>query len=92
MNDFRAVLAISVFCLSLYLIYDLWANSFNIYVFLGCLLGFVIAHYLWPKNTDSESHWYDALELVVDLPFRSMALALRGLGRISGRDGVDVDL
>lgn len=92
MNDFRAVLAISVFCISLYLIYDLWANAFNIYVFIACLLGFVIAHHLWPKNRDSESHWYDALELIIDFPFRAIALTLRRLGRLSGKDGVDVDL
>ena len=92
MNDFRAILAIFVFCISLYLIYDLWANGFSIYVFLPCILGFVVAHYLWPKERDSESHWYDALELIIEFPFRTIALALRGLSRLSGKDGVDVDI
>lgn len=92
MNDFRAVLAIFAFSIGLYLIYDLWANAFSMYVLLGCIFGFIIAHYLWPKQRDYESHWYDALELVIDLPFRTIAFALRGLSRIVGKDGVDVDI
>jgi len=92
MNDFRAALAVFVYCISLYLIYDLWANGFSIYIVLACLLGFVTAHYLWPKERSGESAWYEALELIIDLPFRTIAFSIRGLGRLSGKDGVDLDV
>lgn len=92
MNDFRAVLAIFAFSVSLYLIYDLLTNAFSIYILMACIFGFVIAHFLWPKQRDYESHWYDALELIIDLPFRAIAFALRGIGRVVGKDGVDVDI
>ena len=92
MNDFRAVLAIFFFCVSLYLIYDLWANTFDIFVLLACILGFAAAHYLWPKERDSENTWYDYLEFIIDLPFRTIAFTIRGLSRLFGKESVDVDI
>ena len=94
MNEFRVFISVSLFCISSYLAYDLFANGFNLVVLVTCIFGYVLVHYIWPKHKDDDSAWYDLLEIVVDLPFRAMATLLRSIGRIAksanGDTGIDL--
>jgi intein/homing endonuclease len=92
MNDCIAVIAIFIFFVSSYLVYDLFSNGFNIFVLLGALIGYLIVHFIWPKNRNSESVWYDSLEFIFDLPYRTIALFLRGLFSWGRKGDIDVDL
>lgn len=94
MNDLRALIATALFCISLYLVVDLIAHGFSWAVLCAALAGFVLAHYVWPPKRDDEAAWFDWLELVVDLPFRSIALLVRGIGKmIRNSDGdIGIDL
>lgn len=82
MNELRALLASGLFATGVYLIYDLLAHGFDLAVLIGCAAGFVLAHWVWPRDGSAEASWYDMLEWVVDMPYRAMALALRALGRL----------
>ncbi len=92
MEYIRAVTATLLFCFSSYLIYDLFSNGFSWIVLGFCLGGYTAAHYLWPKNHGIDLDWLDYLELVVDFPFRAMALAIRSFGRISRKCDADIDI
>ncbi|WP_028865367.1 hypothetical protein [Psychromonas aquimarina] len=94
MNEFRVFLAVVIFFISTYLVFDLFANGFDWIVLVFALVGYILIHYIWPKDKESESVWYDLLEYVVDLPFRTMAYMIRLLGRIvRGSDGdIGIDL
>lgn len=94
MSVVRVILAIVVFCISSYLVYDLFANGFSWAVLFFCISGYVLVHYIWPKRAFRDSGWYDVLEMVIDLPYRTIAVVLRSIGRIfRGGDGdIGVDL
>ena len=94
MNEFRVFVAVTLFCISSYLVYDLFANGFNWVVLVICILGYILVHYIWPKHRDDESAWYDFLEILVDFPFRAMAALLRTVGKISksGDGDIGIDL
>lgn len=92
MDELRVFLATVVFSISCYLVFDLAANGFNWSVLISCLIGFVLVHYIRPKNAPGESHWYDILELIIDLPYQAMAFALRALLRGSRTGDGDVGI
>ncbi|MCP4321620.1 MAG: hypothetical protein GY787_07170 [Alteromonadales bacterium] len=94
MNEFRVFLATVVSIICSYLVFDLVINGFDWIVLTVIVIGFFSVHYIWPKNKESESVWYDLLEYVVDLPFRTIAYLVRSLGRIfKGADGdIGLDL
>lgn len=89
MDSIRVIIAILVFSISSYLVYDLIANGFSWMVLLVCIAGYLSAHYVWPKRHES-SAWYDAIELMIDLPFRAIALFFRTIGRLFKSADVDV--
>ena len=80
MNNFRVFLATSIFIMSSYFIFDLIFYGFDWLLLFASIFGYVIAHYIWPPKHDGESHWYDLLEYVVDLPFRILGSSLRAIG------------
>ncbi|WP_144393897.1 hypothetical protein [Pleionea sediminis] len=92
MNNFRVFLSISVFSISLYLIFDLIIYSFDWILLLLSVVGFACAHYLWPPKQDDESAWYDMLEIIVEFPFRAIALFFRELFKIFKNTDSDFDL
>ncbi len=93
MDVLRVIVAIVVFCVSSYLVYDLFASGFSWAVLVSCVGGFVLVHYIWPKKGAEDSEWYDILEIVIDLPYRTIALAIRAIGKmLKGSDGIDIDL
>jgi hypothetical protein len=85
--------ALTLFCLGAYLVFDLFVSGFNLVVLLTAVGCFVLTHYLNPglnRRDDWFSIW-DVLDIVIELPFRSVALALRLIGRLL-RDGSPADL
>ena len=92
MNELRIVIAVSLFLCSCYLVYDLIANGFHWAVLIACVGGFILAHYCWPKHSDGDSWWYDLLDLIINLPFRTIAVLLRSIGRVKKDGGVDIDI
>jgi hypothetical protein len=88
MDDVRAVIAIFISCVSGYLVYDLLSNGFSWGVLCAAIIGFLLVHLIWPKRRDYESVWYYGLEYIFDLPYRCIALFVRGIGKIlKGSDG-----
>ncbi len=92
MNKFRVVIAIMIFSVSSYLLYDLIANGFEWFVLFVVIGGYVLVHFAWPKSRADERAWYDVLEIIFDLPYRLIALLVRSIGRIfkDGDVGIDV--
>ncbi len=87
MDVIRGIVAVLIFCSSSYLVYDLLAVGFSWPVLLVCIGGFILAHYIWPKNIDSDNEWCDVVGFIVDLPYRSLALAIRSVGKVLKSDG-----
>lgn len=79
MNDLRALLAIALWLISAYLIYDLVVEGFDWVVMLASVSGFWLAHVVWPSGHGHEDHWYDVFELIIDLPFKAIAKMLRAI-------------
>ena len=94
MDAFRVIISIVIFTFSSYLVFDLFINGFNWFVFLACVAGYLLVHYTWPKKQTGDSPWYDVLELIIELPFRAFSSLLRGLGKLfrSGDGDFDIDL
>ena len=90
MDDFLAVVAIFISCISGYLVFDLFYTGFSWAVLLSAVFGFLIVHVIWPKKQDGDSAWYDALEYIFDFPYRLMAALVRGI--VKGGDAVGLDL
>ena len=81
MNEFRVFIAVLVFSISTYLVYDLIVNGFNWVLLFFCIGGYISVHYIWPKKSDDESLWFEALEFIFDFPFRVISGHLRTVGR-----------
>lgn len=92
MDEVRVFIATIVFCISLYLGYDLFANGFSWFVLIACLGGFVLVHYIRPRNSSADSNWYDIFEIIIDLPYQAMAVALRAITRSSRGSSGDVGI
>lgn len=94
METFRVIAATSVFCLSSYLVYDLFAQGFSWPTLIFCVAGYLAAHYIWPKKHTDNNGWYDVLEVLIDLPYRAVAMAIRGIGKLfrhaDGDIGIDL--
>jgi hypothetical protein len=92
MNNFRVLLSITLFITSFYLVYDLIFLGFDWFLLLCAIGGFVGTHYLWPAKHDEASHWYDSLEYIIELPFRTIALFIRSIGAIFKNADSGIDL
>lgn len=94
MGFLRVILATSLFCISTYLIYDLFAYGFSWTVLFFCIAGYLLVHFTWPKDYGIDSDWLEILEFVVDLPYRVIALALRSIGKAirSSDNDIGIDL
>ena len=78
--------------MSSYFVFDLIFYGFDWLLFIVTILGYVLAHYIWPPKFDDESHWYDLLEHVVDLPFRILVNTIRGIGSVFKNSDSSFDL
>ncbi|KXI29167.1 hypothetical protein AX660_13530 [Paraglaciecola hydrolytica] len=92
MNSLRVFLSSLIFILSCYFLIDLLLYGFDWLLLLCSLVGFVCAHYLWPPKHDDETSWYDTVEVVIEFPFRAIALLLRGLAKIFKNADSGLDL
>lgn len=94
MDDLRVIIAICIFSVSSYLVYDLFANGFNWYVLAASIMGYLLVHYIWPSKNTEDSSWYDSLEIIFDLPYRAIAIFFRGIGRLfrSSDGDIGIDL
>ncbi len=94
MYTFRLVLSLCLFCVGLYLIFDLFLSGFNFIILISSIICFVLAHYLKPKESESEdlSTLSELVNLIVDIPFRAIAFALRSIGRVFKGDVDSIDL
>jgi len=90
MDDFLAVVAIFISCISGYLVFDLLYSGFSWPVLFCVIAGFILVHIIWPKKQDEDSAWYHALEFVFDFPYRFTAACIRGVVK-GGGDAVDLD-
>jgi hypothetical protein len=94
MDDWlRLTLALLFFCLGIYLCIDLYLSGFDLIIFMAAPLCFTLAHILKPKQRDDDAYAIiDAVDIILDIPYRAIALALRGLGRLLRGDIDSVDL
>jgi hypothetical protein len=90
MDDFLAVVAIFIFCISGYLVFDLFYTGFSWAVLLSAIGGFSLVHAIWPKKHDEDSAWYDALEYIFYFSYRFTVACIRGI--VKGGDTVGFDL
>lgn len=94
MDEVRVIIAAIIFCICTYLVYDLFANGFNFWVLLAIIVGYTLVHYIWPRGKKEDSTWFDLLEIILDLPYKTFAFVLRSIGRLfrGGDGGVDIDI
>ncbi len=94
MDELRTILAVALFATGCYLVYDMIAHGFSAYVLLGDILSFWLVHHLLPKRSqrqDSATGFIDYLDLLLDLPYKAVALLLRSVGSLLNK-GPDIDL
>jgi hypothetical protein len=68
--------------------------GFSLPVLLFCIGGFVLVHFLLPKKSSVDEGFYEIFDLVLDLPYRTIATIIRSIGRLfrDGDGGVDLDI
>ena len=90
----RFLLAIAAFVLGCYGICDMTINGFSGYVLLTVIVSFALAHYIKPssrKDSKPDAYdWFDALDFIIDIPFRLIVHSIRALGRIAKDGDLDV--
>ena len=82
-DGIRLLLAVLLFCLGIYLVWDLFAAGFDLIVLASSLLCFVVAHYIKPKSSDRDdaSAVWDILDFIVDIPFKAISIFLRAISK-----------
>jgi hypothetical protein len=94
MDEMRFLLALLLFCLGVYLIWDLFANGFSWAVLLASIICFIATHYVKPTSNrnDDSSSVLDVIEIIFDLPYQAIALLIRGIGKVlkGGADLTDL--
>lgn len=88
MDLLRILLSICVFCISAYLAVDLFVYGFSLPVLLFCIGGFVLVHFLRPKKSSVDNGFYEIVDLVLDLPYRTIATIIRSMEGCSAMEMV----
>lgn len=93
LDEIRLFVAVLLFCLGVYLVWDLFAAGFDLIVLASSLLCFVVAHYIKPKSDDREdsSVVWDILDFIVDIPFKTISIFLRAITKPSKGDADGFD-
>ncbi len=83
LDDLRLLLAVALFCLGLYLCWDLLATGFNLWIVLSALGCFIAAHFVKPNRADRDTgnSLINVMEFIVDIPYSLIAKFLRALFR-----------
>jgi hypothetical protein len=93
-NELRLLLAVLLFCLGIYLIWDLFVAGFDFIVLVSSIICFIAAHYVKPKSDDRDepSAVWDLVDLIVDIPFRTISIFLRAISKPFKGDVDGIDL
>jgi hypothetical protein len=96
MYNLRIFLAVAVFCISSYLVLDLFSNGFSFTLLLAALFGFILAHFLLPKkrkkDDNDELDLIDLIQNIIDLPYKAMSYFFRKIGRFSKERDSNIDI
>lgn len=88
----RLLLAVFFFVLGIYFVADLFLSGFSWLLLIAAIGCFLLAHYIKPQNDHEDySTAFDIIDLLIDIPFRTIALTVRGAGRLF-KDGDGIDL
>lgn len=91
----RLFAAFSLFVIGCYLMVDLVLHGFDLAVLLVAMLSFLLAHYVRPKSAARDGadawEWFDIIDLIVDIPFRAIAFALRAIAAVLRKGSLDID-
>ena len=94
-NWLGLIAGVCLFCLGVYLLFDLIKNGFDITILLAAMFCFFLCHVVIPRRRNrSVDGWdiYDVICWVTDIPYQCIAFLLRTSWRMFGRnDGVDID-
>jgi hypothetical protein len=89
----RFFIAFALFCLGVYLVFDLFVSGFSFFVLVAAIVCFVLAHYVKPKGSsfDDLASVFDFIDFIIDIPFRIIAGSLRVISKpFKGDiDGID---
>lgn len=90
----RLFVAVALFCLGIYLVFDLFVSGFSFVVMVSAIICFVLAHYIKPKGSifDDLASVFDFIDFVIDIPFRVIAGLLRALIKPFKGDFDGIDL
>lgn len=93
MSELRLLLATLLFCLGIYLLFDLFIAGFDVLILLAALACFIAAHYIKPNTKDEAdvATWWEWLDIFIDIPFRLIAALIRGLSRPFRGEKGDID-
>ena len=97
MELFRAFLSLLCFIFAINLAFDLILSGFDWLILLAMIVGYSLAHWIWPKkrkaDEDEPAKWLlDILELIIELPFRALSYVLRSVSRSFRDGGPDFDI
>lgn len=93
-DEIRLFLAVLLFCLGGYLVWDLFAAGFDVIVLVSMLFCFILARYIKPKPGDrnESSAVWDVLDFIVDIPFKAISIFLRAVSKPFKGDADGFDL
>ncbi len=84
MEGIRACLALTLFVLGVYCLIELLISGFDPELLLAAVACLALAYWVLPKRREhaEDAYWWvDLIELLVEFPYRAIALLFRGLGR-----------
>ena len=92
-DEIKLFIAFALFCLGLYLVFDLFISGFSFFVLVSSIICFALAHYVKPKGSSFNdlASVFDFIDFIFDIPFRAIAGVLRMLSKpFKGDiDGID---
>lgn len=93
-DEIRLILAVLIFCVGAYLVWDLFATGFDVVVLFSAIACFIFAHYAKPntRNGSDASSLWDVVDFIVDIPFKVVSVFLRGISKPFKGDTDIIDL
>ncbi len=85
MEKLRAIIAVVIFIIGIYLLLKLCVNPFEWTLLIVVITCFLLAYFIWPskKNNQREDNIYwDVLEIIIELPFEIFIWIFRIVARI----------
>ncbi len=93
MDTVRYLLAVALFCTGVYLAIDLLLSGFHWRVLLASLGCLLLAHFIKPERREHDAFSVlEIIDLLLDIPYRLIAVILRTAGRPFRGDIDGIDL